>query len=103
MDDVPDRLDLDRHRELASIGFHRPIRYAALALIVAIVLAGALNVFGQRPHTSTATDARASLKVYAPSHLRGGLLYMARFTIYAHQPLTHAVLQLGPGGRRASS
>jgi hypothetical protein len=97
MDDVPDRIDLDRHRELASIGFHRPIRYIALALIVAVVLAGALNVFGQHPKTSTATSAKASLEVYAASRLRGGLLYMARFTIYAHRPLTHAVLQLSPG------
>jgi len=97
MDDVPERLDLDRHRELASVGFHRPIRYIALGLIVAIVLAGALNVFGQHPATLTATSAKASMEIYAPTRLRGGLLYMARFTIYAHQPLTHAVLQLGPG------
>ena len=97
MDDVPDRLDLGRHRELASIGFHRPIRYIALALIVAVVVAGLFNAFGQRPSTTTASNASASLEVFAPSRVRGGLLYEGRFTVTAHRTLTHAVLQLAPG------
>jgi hypothetical protein len=35
--------------------------------------------------------------VYAPSHLRGGLLYEARFTIFARRKLSHVVLLLSPG------
>jgi hypothetical protein len=97
MTDVPDRIDLGRHRELASIGFHRPIRYVALTLMIAVVLAGLLNVFGQHPSTSSASNAHAGIEVFAPSRVRGGLLYEARFTIEAHLPLTHAVLQLAPG------
>ena len=97
MADLPDRIDLDRHRELASWGYNRPLRYVVLVIGGAIIIAGLFNVFGQRPDTSTASSAKASLEVFAPAHVRGGLLYEARFTIYAHQALTHAVLQLGPG------
>jgi hypothetical protein len=68
-----------------------------LALLAAIVIAALLNVFGQRPQTTTATSAAARLQVYAPTHVRGGLLYTARFKINARQELKHAVLVLAPG------
>ena len=97
MADVPDTIDLDRHRELASWGYNRPIRYIVLALGCTILVLGLFNVFGQKPRTWNADSTQASLELYAPSHVRGGLLYEARFTIRAHQALTHAVLQLSPG------
>jgi hypothetical protein len=37
------------------------------------------------------------LQVYAPSHLRGGLVYTARFTIDARRTLNRAVLVLAAG------
>src|SRR5205823_6280383 len=95
--DIPDRIVLDRHRELAGFGFNRPVRYVLLGLVDALIVLGLLNVFGQRAETLTAASAKADLEVFAPSHLRGGLLYEARFTISAHTALHHAVLQLGPG------
>ena len=55
------------------------------------------NVFGQRPETSRAASSAATLKVYAPSRLRGGLIYMARFTITAQRELKQATLVLDPG------
>jgi hypothetical protein len=95
--DIPDRIVLDRHRDLGGLGFNRPVRYVLLALLGAVLVLGLANVFGQHPDTTTATSAKADLEVYAPSHLRGGLLYEARFTIRAHEDLKHAVLQLAPG------
>jgi hypothetical protein len=95
--DVPDRIDLETHRDLQSWVYNRPIRYAILTLVGAVVVLGLLNVFGQRPSTTTVQADAASLEVFAPARLRGGLLFEARFTIRAHEDLTHAVLQLAPG------
>src|SRR3954452_7765173 len=97
MADAPDRIDLAKHRDLESWVYNRPARYAILALVGLVVALGVFNVFGQRPSTETVDSSAASLEIYAPSHLRGGLLWEARFTIRAHEDLTHAVLQLEPG------
>jgi hypothetical protein len=97
MADIPQGIVLKRHRELDGPGFNRPVRWALLGALFAVLLLGLLNVFGQRPHTQKADSAKASLELYAPAHLRGGLLYEARFTIRAHEDLDHAVLQLSPG------
>jgi hypothetical protein len=62
-----------------------------------VCLAGLLNLFGQRPETSRAATSAASLKVYAPKRVRGGLYFEARFTITARQQLKDATLVLSPG------
>lgn len=97
MTDVPDGLTLSRNRDLHGRG-HKPwIRRAMLALLVAVILAGLFNVFGQRPdRVSTATD-RAELELYAPDVVRGGLMYEARFTVYALAELKDARLVLDRG------
>ena len=97
MADIPDRIVLERHLELRTWGFYRPIRYVVVGLLGAFLLLGLLNVFGQRPETISATSEKADLELYAPDRLRGGLLYEARFTITAHEKLTHAVLRLQSG------
>ena len=56
-----------------------------------------MDVFGQRPATQIAAAPAASLNVYAPTHLRGGLLFSARFHIYARKDLKRATLVLDPG------
>jgi len=96
MGDVPDTIVLKRHRDLegmSGLGWRR----IAIALIALLSLLGLLNVFGQRPTTVTASAAAATLKLYAPAHLRGGLLFSARFHIYAHHDLKKATLVLDPG------
>jgi hypothetical protein len=97
MADLPQRIVLARHLELRSPGFNRPVRYALLALLAAFLVAALFNVFGQKAETLTATSPKADLEVYAPTKLRGGLLYEARFTISAHDDLTHVALRLQPG------
>jgi hypothetical protein len=96
MAETPDFLTLKRNRDGAG-RTELPIRRAVMTLIVLFCLAGLLNAFGQRPETSTAAVSAASLKVYAPPRVRGGLYYEIRFTIDARQDLKKATLVLDPG------
>jgi hypothetical protein len=96
MAETPDFLTLRRNRDRA--GRHEvPIRRALIALVALFLVAGLLNVFGQRPETSKAAVPEASLKVYAASRVRGGLYYEARFTITARRDLKDATLVLDSG------
>jgi hypothetical protein len=95
--DVPDTLVLKRHRDLEGLRETPWPRWIILGLIVAFAILGLLNVFGQRPETSLAASPRAELKVYAPTHLRGGLLFSARFHITARRDVKNAILVLDPG------
>jgi hypothetical protein len=97
MADVPDRIVLERHLELHGAGFFRPVRYALLGLVIAVLVAGLLGVFGQRPNDITVSAPEATMELYAPSRIRGGLLYEARFTITAHREVKNALLQFSPG------
>jgi hypothetical protein len=97
MADIPDQIVLKRHRDLAGRRNHIWYRRGLLALLVAFLLLGLFNVFGQRPHGTTVEAGAASLELYAPTHLRGGLIYEARFTISAHRDVKNAILQLSPG------
>jgi hypothetical protein len=96
MADTPDFLTLRRNRDNTGVR-EVPARRILVTLIALVCLAGLLNVFGQRPETSRAAVTAASLKVYAPSRVRGGLFYEARFTIEARQELKNATLVLDPG------
>jgi hypothetical protein len=92
----PPYLTLRRNRDL--VGRREvPIRRALIVLVSLFLLAGLLNVFGQRPDTVHAASPAASLKLYAPSRVRLGLYYEARFTIDAHSELQNAMLVLDPG------
>jgi hypothetical protein len=94
---IPDGLVLKRHRDHEGKAHHPWVRRALLALVALVPLLAIFNVFGQRPHIETAKAAPASLELYAPAHLRGGLLWEARFTIQAHKDLQKATLELDRG------
>jgi hypothetical protein len=64
------------------------------ALIPVLAL---LNLFGQRPQTSSAAASAAKLSVYAPERARSGNVYAARFAITAARALKKATLILDPG------
>lgn len=97
MADVPAELSVERHRD--HVGRQRrPLsRRILLGLLAFVLLLGLLNVFGQRPATSRESVPGASLKVYAPTRLRSGLFYEARFTIEATREIENAVLVLDSG------
>ncbi len=90
-------LDRDLDLDLQGRGRHTLYRRLALAALAAIVIAALLGVFGQETTTTVAAGRRAVLTVEAPAHLRGGLLFQARFEIHAKRRLAHPRLVLSPG------
>jgi hypothetical protein len=97
MADVPDAIVLKRDRDLEGRQYDIWVRRALLSLVVAVPVIALFNVFGQRPDTHLLVGPAASLKIYAPSKLRGGLLYEGRFHITARQDIKDAYLVLGAG------
>jgi hypothetical protein len=88
--EAPDRIDLARHRDLRGLERAPWVRRVLLTLLFVVPLLALLNVFGQRPVTSSAAGPAATFTVRAPERLRGGLLYQVRFDVRArraiHQP-----------------
>jgi hypothetical protein len=94
--DVPDQLVLKvaRDREGKRDVLLRRILLGAISALLAL---GLLNVFGQRPSTTTVDADSASLQLYAPARVRSGLIYEARFRIAARRELKASTLVLDPG------
>lgn len=97
MSDIPDGIILKRHRDLEGRRWDVWIQRAVLAVLVAFVVTALLNVFGQAPSTVWARSSAADLELYAPTSLRGGLLYEVRLRIHAHQDIKQAILKLDGG------
>ena len=97
MADVPDTLVLRRHRDFIGRRYTLWPRWLVLGLLTLFCLLGLLGVFGQRPSTVVASTPAAKLTLYAPTKLRGGLLWSARFHITAQRELKNATLVLDPG------
>jgi hypothetical protein len=95
--DVPDQLVLERHRDLVGRERQPWTRRVLLGLVALVLVLGALNLFGQRPSTSTASVPAGSLEVHAPKALRGGVFWMARFHVRARREIEHATIVLDPG------
>ena len=91
---APDLIVLERHRDLEGRRGEAWIRRAILLVIVAAIVAALANVFGQRASDAARSAPAAKLEVRAPTVVRGGLLYQARFTISARQELKKATLVL---------
>jgi hypothetical protein len=94
---APDALVLKRHRDLAGRRRGLIARRVLLALLAAFLVAGLVDVFGQRPDTDLVSAPAASLKVFAPVRARSGVVYAARFHITAHHNIKDAYLILDPG------
>jgi hypothetical protein len=95
--DVPDYLVLKRHRDLEGRERNPWTRRALLSLLAVVLGLAAVNVFGQRPTTAHADGAAGSLEVHAPTRLRGGVFWMARFHVRARREIRRATLVLDPG------
>jgi hypothetical protein len=95
--DAPDGIVLRRHRDLIGRRWQVWVRRGLLGLVLLVALLALLDVFGQRPSTTSAAAAAATLRVDSPGSVRGGLLYQVRFTIETHQDLKNATLVLDTG------
>jgi hypothetical protein len=95
--DAPDGIDVARDRDLRGRERDQWVRRSLMALIAALPLLALFNLFGQRPQTSKASVSAATLSVYAPTRLRGGLLWEGRIHITAHREIKQAILVLGTG------
>lgn len=97
MANAPDGIKLGRYRDMKGRGWHIWVRRGLLWFVALILVLALFNTFGQRPSSARADSPAASLKVYAPTRVRGGLLWEARFTIRANQDLKKATLALSQG------
>ena len=97
MSDPPEGLSLRRDRDLVGRErrpFARRVLVGVLAVIVVLAL---LNVFGQRPSTTSAGSSTAELAVYSPERVRSGLLFESRIHVSAVRELRDATVVLDSG------
>lgn len=87
---LADNRDRTERRELV-------FRRSFFSLLLLVLLAGLLNVFGQRPTTSHAAASAADLEVFAPEALRGGLYYQGRITVEAKEDIDKVTLVFDGG------
>lgn len=87
MAELPDGIDLPRHRDFEGKRPGQWLRHLYLMLLLAFVVAALLNAFGADTTTSEAVAPAATLKVTAPERVRGGLLYQARIEIHTQEPI----------------
>jgi hypothetical protein len=66
-------LTLERNRDLQGRSGHVWYRRGLLCLVAMLPILTLLNVFGQRPSTTSAHGLAADLAVTAPARLRKGL------------------------------
>src|SRR5919198_1053441 len=92
MADKPDFIVVSRDRDLAGRRNEVWVRHGVLGVLAVISLLGLLNVFGQKASNSEAAAEPAALEVHAPTGVRAGLLYSARFTVRATETLDDAAL-----------
>ena len=95
--DAPEGLTLEHHRDLEGRE-RRPHARRALIVLLGVVLAlGLVNVFGQVRTVSTVETDAFRFEVSAPSKLRGGLFFEARYRIEAVEEIEEATIVLDPG------
>ena len=96
MAELPDYLELERHRDVSFRG-ELLARWVVLGLLAAVALVALLGLVGQTTRESGASAEAAELEVSAPNHVRGGLFFQGRFTVDARDPVENATLVLAPG------
>jgi hypothetical protein len=97
MGEIPDVIVLRRDRDLESRQNDIWVRRGLFVLLCIVPVLALLNLFGQRPESSSGTAAAAGLSVSSPAHVRGGLLYQAQFRVTAKRKLDQAILVLDQG------
>src|SRR5437763_8960389 len=96
---APDYIEVGRHRDWNRRTVETWAPRIGLALFCALPVLALFNVFGQAPTVKTVANPNgfATMTVSAPTKMRGGLLYEARFDIRAKREIKDAVLVLDSG------
>jgi hypothetical protein len=94
--DPPEGLTLDHHRDLIGRERRPYVRWALLGIVGAILVLGLLNVFGQVTSEDVAETPAARFEVSAPTKLRGGLFFQARYVVEAVEEIANATIVLDP-------
>jgi hypothetical protein len=94
--DLPEHLDLARHRDHTGKA-ELVARRVVMGLLAALAVAALLETFGQSAQTTSAAAEGATIEVSAPARLRGGLFFQGRFTIRAQGAIENATLVLARG------
>ena len=96
MADTPQFLTLADNRDRTE-RLELVFRRTFFSLLLLVLVAALLNVFGQRPTTTQAATSAADLEVFAPERLRGGLYYQGRITVEAKQEIEKVILVFDSG------
>ncbi len=99
----PDGIVLDRHRDLRGRQRYVWVRRGLLCAIAVLPLLALLDVFGQRPSTSSANGAVANLSVTAPTRLRSGLIFQVKVQVEAHRDIKKLQLDFDEGWWESTS
>src|SRR4051794_32910867 len=96
---APELIDLRRHRDYEGRGIEHWLPPALLCLTALIPVLALFNVFGQSPHVKKVANPNgaATLQLSAPTKVRSGLLFEARFDIRVARDIKDAVLVLDSG------
>lgn len=97
MSDLPQGIDLSRHRDFEGKAWGQWLRHGFLLLMAIFVVAALLDAFGAKPQTQEAGAAAGTLKITAPERVRGGLLYQARLQIHADEAIGAPTLVFDKG------
>ena len=96
MANPPQGLTLKHDRDLVDRERRPVVRRVLVALLAVILVLGLLGVFGQSVRVSAADNPAARLEVSAPTKVRGGIFFQARFRIRALEEIANATLVLDP-------
>ena len=94
---TPDGITLERHRDLQGRQRYVWVRRGLLCCIAVLPLLALLDVFGQRPSTSSAVGPAASVSLTAPSRLRSGLIFQVKVRVEAHRNIKKLQLDFDEG------
>src|SRR4051794_13435509 len=97
--EAPDHIELGRHRDLDGRAVERWTPRILFAVICAFPVLALFNVFGQAPEVEKVANPNgaATMELSAPTTVRSGLIWQARFDIRAKREIKDAVLVLDSG------
>jgi hypothetical protein len=94
---APEGLTLEHHRDLEGRERRPHARRALLGVLTAVLVLGLLNIFGQVRSVDVAETDAARFEVSAPSKIRGGLFFEARYIVDALAEIERATIVLDSG------